>query len=210
LARVCEVYGTPRPIGTNAEFYALIKLADRAPVTDTLAAVLETAAERGLITDAVIAASGAQEQQLWMIRDELPPTRIYPHHGAGMKLDTAVPLDRITDFYTGVSAIAAEVSPKALCYGFGHVGDGNMHMMILPLNDADLAEFASLKPQLMNRIDELTFAMNGTLSAEHGVGVELRDRVRGQKPDIEWELMATIKAALDPQGLMNPGKLLPR
>ncbi len=145
-----------------------------------------------------------------MIRDELPPTRIYPHHGAGMKLDTAVPLDRITDFYTGVSAIAADVAPNALCYGFGHVGDGNMHMMILPLNDADLAEFASLKPRLMSRVDELAFSMNGTLSAEHGVGVELRDRVRGQKPDIEWELMATLKAALDPQGLMNPGKLLPR
>ncbi|NOX30281.1 MAG: hydroxyacid dehydrogenase, partial [Actinobacteria bacterium] len=119
------------------------------------------------------------------------------------------PLDRIKDLFESVQSIATEITPDALCYGFGHVGDGNMHMMILPLTDEDVAEFKAKKPELIRRIDELTFSLAGTLSAEHGVGLELRDRIAGQKPPIEWELMRAIKNTFDPQGLMNPGKLLP-
>ncbi len=209
LSRVDELFGTGRPIKATADFYALIKLADGAPVTETLTKLFDDASQAGLISDAVIAATPTQEAQLWMIRDELSPTRTYKHHGVGLKMDTAVPLDRIKDFFESVQSIAAEVTPDALCYGFGHVGDGNMHMMILPLADEDVAEFKAKKPELIRRVDQLTFSLNGTLSAEHGVGLELRDRVAGQKPSIEWELMRAIKDTLDPQGLMNPGKLLP-
>ena len=145
-----------------------------------------------------------------MLRDEIPPPRAYPeHHKLGLKLDTAVPIDRISEFISQVTALAREITPAAHCYGFGHVGDGNIHMMILPTADEEISRFTEQKPRLESAIDALVFELGGTLSAEHGLGLLLRDRVAPQKPAIEWELMRSIKATLDPDDLFNPGKTLP-
>jgi FAD/FMN-containing dehydrogenase len=93
-------------------------------------------------------------------------------------------------------------------YVFGHVGDGNLHLTVWPASsEAGLLEARSAA--LVDAIDRLIWSYNGTISAEHGLGQELRDRIVGQKPEIELELMRRIKAAFDPQGLLNPGKLLP-
>jgi len=89
------------------------------------------------------------------------------------------------------------------------VGDGNIHMMILPTDDADVGDFLDRKPGLQTAIDSLVFELGGTLSAEHGLGTLLRDRVEPQKPAIEWELMRAVKATLDPDDIFNPGKTLP-
>ena len=104
---------------------------------------------------------------------------------------------------------AAEIAPMALAYGFGHVGDGNLHMMILPITDETVEPWLEVRDQMTAEIDRLVFELDGTLSAEHGVGLLLRDRVGPQKSDIEWEMMRTVKRALDPQNLFNPGKLIP-
>ena len=82
-------------------------------------------------------------------------------------------------------------------------------MMVLPIDDAHVEDFLAVKAELAARIDELVFEIGGTLSAEHGIGTLLRDRIHGQKPAIEWELMRAIKETLDPSNLMNPGKVLP-
>ena len=208
VVKVCEAYDLTHPMDTRAEFYALVKLADTRPVLDRLSEFLSMGVERELITDAVVASTGEQEERLWTIRDELPPTGLYPHQAVGLKMDTAVPITKMGQYHDAVRAIAAELVPNALAYGFGHVGDGNLHMMVLPIDDADVEPFIAARDELVRRIDEATFALNGTLSAEHGVGRDLRDRVVGQKPDIEWWMMRTIKAALDPDGRLNPGVLL--
>lgn len=210
LRRVCEVFDVPRPIATSADWFVLVKLASSKPVTDALAALLDRATQAGHISDAIVAATADQEERLWFIRDELPPLGIYRDHQAiGLKLDTAVPLDRMGEFHERVRGLAADLAPDALAYGFGHVGDGNLHMMVLPTNDAHVEDFLAVKDELAARVDELVFEIGGTLSAEHGIGTVLRERIRAQKPAIEWELMRGIKKALDPNNLMNPGKVLP-
>jgi len=210
IDRVCEVHGIGRPLDTRADFYVLVRLASNRPVTEPLTEYLARAEDLGLITDAVVAATPEQEERLWMIRDEQSPSRIFRDHLApGLKLDVAVPLDRMGELHARVHAIAAEVVPDALAYGFGHVGDGNLHMMVLPVGDDHVEAFLDRKPELEARVDAAVFELGGTLSAEHGIGQVLRGRIAGQKPAIEWEMMRAIKAAFDPDDVLNPGKVLP-
>lgn len=209
VAKVCDTYALPHPMRERAEFYVLTRFAGADDVADRLAAFLAEASGAGLVTDAVVAGTADQEERLWTIRDELPPMGLYPHHNKGVKLDTAVPIERMGEYHDAVRAVAAELAPDAVAYGFGHVGDGNLHMTVLPATADDVDAFAAIKPELVRRIDEVTFSMGGTISAEHGVGQELRSRVAAQKPAIEWELMRAIKTALDPDDRLNPGVLLP-
>jgi FAD/FMN-containing dehydrogenase len=189
IDRVFEVFDVVKPLDTDTEYFALVKLASSKPVDDQIAAFLEAGAETDLIVDA--AAAGTPEQ----------------HHG--LKLDTAVPVDKVKEFVQSVLDAAAEIAPMALAYGFGHVGDGNLHMMILPITDEAVEPWLEVRDAMTAEIDRLVFELDGTLSAEHGVGLLLRDRIEPQKSDIEWEMMRTVKRALDPQNLFNPGKLIP-
>ena len=210
VSRVNEMLELPHPMEARADFYVLVKLASTSPVTDLMTELMARAVDVGLITDAVVASTAEQEERLWTIRDELPPMGLYPEqHRAGLKMDTAVPIARMGEYHNAVRAIAEELVPGALVYGFGHVGDGNLHMNVLPFGDDQIEAFGAAKPELMRRIDEITFELGGTLSAEHGVGRELRDRVVAQKPEVEWEMMRAVKAALDPDDRFNPGVLLP-
>ncbi len=209
LARVCAKFGLTRPLAASAEFYVLVRLASGEPVSERLGAFLAEASEQGWITDAVVAVTDEQESRLWAIRDELSPMFLWSQHEHGVKLDTAVPIDRFGTYHDEVRRIAAELAPGVLSYGFGHVGDGNLHMYVLPTSDDHVESFLAVRDELQERIDEATFAFGGTLSAEHGIGQLLLDRVRPQKPPVEWALMQAIKAAFDPQGIMNPHKTLP-
>jgi FAD/FMN-containing dehydrogenase len=210
LARVVDRFGVIRPMPAGPEFHVLFKLAGTDPVTDTIGEVLSQAADRGYISDAVVAGTAEHEDRLWLIRDELPAASIFPDtQHVALKMDTAVPIDRIRDFHRRVSRLAAELAPDALSYGFGHVGDGNMHMYVLPAEVAGIDSFVARRSELERRIDAMTFELGGTLSAEHGIGRTLRLRIGPQKPAIEWDLMRAVKAAFDPHGIMNPGALLP-
>ncbi len=211
LERAMSKIEMARPMETRADYYALLRLTSAAPVTDLMGEVLGSAADAGLITDAAVASTADQDANLWKMREELPPVRIWPMHAHGVKMDTAVPIDLVLKYLDGVKAIAAEVAPGSMAYAFGHVGDGNMHTYVMPADDADagaIEAFRALKPELQSRLDQLAFSLGGTLSAEHGVGRETLGRVDGQKPPIEVELMNVVKAAFDPNGIMNPGKML--
>lgn len=209
LTSVCEKLGLSRPLQTRAEFYVLLRLASAEPVSERMGAFLAEASERGWVTDAAVAMTEEQASRLWIIRDELSPMFLWAQHEYGLKFDNAVPIDRLGPYHDEVRRIAAELAPDALTYGFGHVGDGNIHLYVLPTGDDQVAPFLAVRDELQERIDEATFALGGTLSAEHGIGQLLRDRIGPQKPAVEWELMRTVKNALDPQGLMNPQKTLP-
>ncbi len=209
LERVCEKFDLARPLETHSEFYVLVRLASAEPVSERLGAFLADASERGWMTDAAVAVTEEQETRLWTIRDELPAMRLWDQHEHGLKMDTAVPIDRFGAYHEEVRRIAAELAPGALAYGFGHVGDGNIHMYVLPTSDDQVQPFLAVRDELQARVDEATFRFGGTLSAEHGIGQLLRDRIGPQKPAVEWHLMQAIKNALDPQGIMNPHKILP-
>ena len=209
LEQVCKKFALARPLVTGEEFCVLVRLASAEPVSERLARFLAEASERGWVTDAAVAATDEQESRLWAIRDELSPMFLWAEHVHGVKLDTAVPIDRFGDYHDEVRRIAAELVPGALSYGFGHIGDGNIHLYVLPTSDDQVTPFLAVRDVLQERIDEATFALGGTLSAEHGIGQLLRDRIGPQKPAVEWDLMRAVKNALDPQGIMNPRKTLP-
>jgi FAD/FMN-containing dehydrogenase len=209
LDRACEKLDLAPPLAIDEEFHVLVRLASAQPVSERLGAFLAEASDRGWISDAVAAVTGEQETRLWTIRDTLSPMFLWSQHTHGIKLDTAVPLDRFGAYHDKVRRIATELAPDALTYGFGHVGDGNLHLYVLPTSDDEAVPFLAVRDELQERIDEATFAFGGTLSAEHGIGQLLRDRIRPQKSEIEWDLMRAVKNALDPQGIMNPHKTLP-
>ncbi|MDG1409730.1 MAG: FAD-binding oxidoreductase [Acidimicrobiales bacterium] len=210
MARVDELFGRGKPIDAGTEFSVLVKLASSEPVDDMIASFLSSGVEAGYIVDAIVAGTPDQEASLWTLRDDIPPSTTYretQHHG--IKLDTAVPIDHIEEFIRRITASAEQIAPMALCYGFGHIGDGNIHMMILPITEETIEPWLEVKPAMEAAIDETVFDLDGTLSAEHGVGLLLRDRVGPQKQKLEWDMMRSVQRALDPDNVFNPGKLIP-
>ncbi|MEE9416206.1 MAG: FAD-binding oxidoreductase [Acidimicrobiales bacterium] len=213
VAAVCENFpSVQRPLATKAEWYALIRMSGSEPVTDRLTALLAKAEEQRLVVDAAIASTADQEANIWMLRDELPPQRLFPHGDAGLKLDVAVPIDVVPQYLAEVVRRAAEMIPGTLPYAFGHAGDGNLHLYLMPAIDAgpaEVANFTANREALEAEVNKITWRYGGTISAEHGIGQSLREKIAGQKSDVEFDLMRTVKHALDPDGLFNPGKLLP-
>lgn len=209
VAKVCETYDLTHPIENRSDFYLLTKFAGSQPVEDALTLFLESAVEAGLVKDAVVASTREQEERLWMIRDELPPIGLYPHQDVGLKLDMAVPIADMAQYHDAIQDIVSDLFPDAIAYGFGHVGDGNLHMMILPETEEQVEPFVAIRNELEDRIDTATFEFEGTLSAEHGIGRELVGRIAPQKSEIEWNMLRSIKTTLDPTGLLNPGATIP-
>lgn len=206
VALVVEKYGAARPIATISEWYVLVRVSGAEGAAELLLDLLEEATTRGLIDDAVLAETASQEANLWHIRDELPPQQLFG--GYMVKYDLAVPVDRIAEFHRAVRELVESEVPGARPYVFGHVGDGNLHLTVWPA-DSSPGLLEQRKSELVAAIDQLTWRFGGTISAEHGIGQELRERIVGQKPEVELELMRAIKDVFDPQNLLNPGKIFP-
>ncbi|MDH3293282.1 MAG: FAD-binding oxidoreductase [Acidimicrobiia bacterium] len=210
---VADVPSLQAPTLAAARWYALVRYSgddgtdDR--VAQALTDVLAAAADRSLITDAVVAATPVQEQNLWYLREELPSGRRFDERGRRHKFDIAVPVDMIPPFIRRADTVVDQVVPGVRTYIFGHVGDGNLHFSLYPGPDADLDRFDDAGAELVSAVDRLTWEFGGSISAEHGIGQEMRARLVGQKSDLEFELLARLKNTLDPQGIMNPGKVLP-
>jgi FAD/FMN-containing dehydrogenase len=157
----------------------------------------ETLSEAPQIDDAVLAASAAQSAALWRIRETIPQAQF-----TNVKHDVSVPVSRVPDLIERVDAALQSAFPGAPVYAFGHIGDGNIHY-----NVGDAALLA--RREEVNRIVySVVAALGGSISAEHGLGQMKREAIRRHKDALELELMGALKRALDPQGLMNPGKVL--
>jgi len=205
VAGAVEVLGVVRPLETQAEWYLLARFSGSSPVDETALTFLSAAVEAGLILDAVVADTAAQEENLWLLRDELPPETLFDAKGA--KFDAAVPIDRVAEFQRRAEVIAHDLcGPETVVFSFGHLGDGNLHMYVLE----SLERGSRLQPDLIveatRAIDSLLWEMGGTVSAEHGVGQDLLSRVAGQKSTVELDMMRRVKEALDPDDLFNPGR----
>lgn len=195
----------PLPESNSDAWHVLARLSGRQPVTDAVAELLSAASEAGLIDDAAIADTAAQHLNLWILREELPPEPLFGVSGA--KFDVAVPVSHVIDYLTEVDQIAQAIDPTTLTFAFGHVGDGNLHLYVLPGVERGMSLAAERKAEVVAAIDEVTWRHGGTISAEHGIGQELRHRVLEQKGQVEVDLMRAIKTALDPDNLFNPNKL---
>lgn len=194
-----------RPLETRAEWYVMVRFSGREEIDAKFESFFEQAMEKGLITDASLTQNLAQEQNLWDLRDEIPPLKLMT--GKMLKWDTSVPIDRIIPFLKEAEAKAKALEPNAKLIAFGHVGDGNLHMSIWPEGKVGDPVFDALCKKIVSTVDELIWSYGGSICAEHGVGVENFDRVRGQKTQLEFAMMAQIKRTFDPLGIMNPGKM---
>jgi FAD/FMN-containing dehydrogenase len=188
------------PLATVHPWYVLAELADSgeaAVLRERVEQALADCAERGGLRDAVLAQSGTQARTLWRIRESIPEAQF-----TNVKHDISVPVSRTAELIERVAPALEAAFPGVRPYVFGHVGDGNLHYNVGP--ESLLERRAEVNRIVYDAVD----ALGGSISAEHGLGQLKRDEILRHKSPLEIELMRTLKRALDPQDLMNPGKVL--
>jgi D-lactate dehydrogenase (cytochrome) len=199
--------GTAAPFGVPHPQYVLVETTDPGEAaSEVLEAALSEAMEKQLVVDAVIAQSESQALSLWAVRDNISEAQA--REGPNIKHDISVPVSSIARFIGATDAELAGAYPGARMVVFGHLGDGNLHYNVSSPEavapDAFLRETESV-----NRIVHDSVArFRGSISAEHGLGQLKREEIRRYKSPVELELMRAIKRALDPLGIMNPGKVI--
>ncbi|MBT6117517.1 MAG: FAD-binding oxidoreductase [Rhodospirillaceae bacterium] len=206
-----HVPDTVDPLTEPYEFCCLIELTSADPearLGEALEGALGAAFEEGEITDAVIAASEDQADRLWFIREAIPIAQKV--EGGGIKHDISVPVSQVTAFIREATKRIHADSPDIRIFAFGHLGDGNVHYNLCwPDGQRDQREAFLARWEHFNRIvHDLVTEMGGSISAEHGIGRLKKDELAHYAAPVELEMMRKIKAALDPQGLMNPGRVL--
>jgi FAD/FMN-containing dehydrogenase len=205
-----HIPGAVLPLQTEAPFYVLVELATPRPGAG-LRAVLEDVLEQALATetvqDAVIAESEAQRAAIWKLREE--HSEAQKREGASIKNDVSVPVSKVPAFIRQATAACEALMPGIRVVPFGHMGDGNIHFNLEQPADAKAAWFLARDHAIMDAVNEVVRAFDGSFSAEHGIGRLKPYIMPGWRGGAELTLMQRIKAAIDPAGLMNPGKLLP-
>lgn len=173
---------------------------------ETLQGVLEAAFMDDIIEDAALSTTLAQADDFWRIREMMPVAQ--KHEGGSMKHDISVPLHLVPEFLSKAGKIIKAEMPDARLCTFGHLGDGNMHYNVSQPVNANTDEFLAKQPEINEQIHDLVISMNGSVAAEHGVGRLKRDLIARTKDPVELNLMKSIKKTLDPDNIMNPGKLI--
>jgi FAD/FMN-containing dehydrogenase len=199
-------------LSSDHAWYALVELvaaAAEADAIDGLAEdVLHSAMERDLIQDAVISASEAQAEAFWLLRESISPAE--RAIGPAMQHDISVPVARMAEFVESASPEIEKRFPGTTAIGFGHLGDGNIHYHVLAPPGAVQGEWEMTDGKIISAfVHDLVTEFGGSISAEHGIGQMKRDELSRLGDPVALGLMQTIKQALDPQGILNPGKLVP-
>ncbi|MDR0775087.1 MAG: FAD-binding oxidoreductase [Azonexus sp.] len=198
-----HIPGSRRP-GAVSPWYVLAEFSGAAPaaVEAWLAACLAESA----VADGTVAHSQAQAKQLWALRENISEAQKI--EGLSIKHDIAVPLSRIADFLAQADAALAAAFPGIRVVAFGHVGDGNLHYNLSQPESGDNTAFIAQQPTVHRLVHDIVHVLDGSISAEHGLGQLKREEILRYKSAPEMALMRALKQALDPRGLMNPGKLL--
>ncbi len=203
-----DIPGTRDPLPANAEWRVLVEISQpRAEQAEALlTSALEAGAEAGLVQDAAIAASDTQAKSFWHIRETIPLSK--RAYGTALNQDISVPISRIPAFIKACNAAVRAIVPLAEFVIFGHVGDGNLHYSVVePAGSGDRVLKAH-EAAVTHCVFETVTAFGGSISAEHGVGRLKRDELARLRPPAATEAMRAIKKALDPQNIMNPGRVI--
>ncbi|HVV94192.1 MAG TPA: FAD-binding oxidoreductase [Hyphomicrobiales bacterium] len=196
------------PLATPHRWYVMIELTSPVAVglDTTLAAILEGAIEAGEAEDATVAASLEQRNAIWLLREAI--SDMQKPEGGSIKHDISVPVAAVPELIARASAAADRLIPGIRPVPFGHLGDGNIHLNFSQPLGADKASYLARWDELNAVVHAITAELGGSISAEHGIGRLKRDLLPGVKDPVALDLMRTLKAALDPKGLMNPGAVL--
>jgi FAD/FMN-containing dehydrogenase len=199
----------PRPFVAPHAQYVLLELSSSesdAHAVGLLESAIEAAIEAGVADDAVVATSIAQSKSLWQIREHIPLAQAAD--GKNIKHDISLPISRMPEFIAVTKAQLEQQFANCQLVCFGHLGDGNLHFNVAPPQGVAHADFL-LQQEAINRVvHDSVVAFGGSISAEHGIGALKRDELQRYKSHIELDMMRAIKVALDPLGIMNPGKVL--
>jgi len=203
-----HIPGTRDPLPHSAPWYVLVELTETLPEFDlcgTLEGILadEIAARRAI--DAVVAQDIAQHKALWRLRESISEAQRI--EGVSIKHDIAVPVSRIPEFLARAEEALCHASPGLRIVAFGHIGDGNLHYNLSKPQTAANTEFIAAAPAVNRIVYDLVTSLDGSISAEHGIGQLKRAELARYKSAVELDIMRVIKRTLDPHDLMNPGKI---
>ncbi|MGO9785269.1 MAG: FAD-binding oxidoreductase [Stellaceae bacterium] len=197
------------PLKTRHDWYVLLEVSSSqkdSGLRGALEDLLAQAMESSLVQDGVISSSEAQRNELWRIRASL--AELQGALGGSIKHDVSVPVSRVADFILKANAAVSARLPGIRPYPFGHVGDGNIHYNLSQPAGADKTVFLKRWAEFNRIVHDIVVEMGGSISAEHGIGLVKIGELEHYAQKLELELMHRIKTAFDPQGIMNPGKLL--
>ena len=198
------------PLQDKAPHYVLVELATprlNAGLRASMEEILAAALEDGTILDAAIAESEAQRAAIWRLREE--HSEAQKREGASVKNDVSVPVSKVPAFIRRATEACEKLIPGVRVVPFGHMGDGNIHFNLEQPVDADPVWFLAQDDAIMDTVNEVVREYDGSFSAEHGIGKLKPYMMPDWRGGAELALMQRIKAALDPAGIMNPGKVLP-
>ena len=203
-----HIPGARDPLTKAVDWYVLAELssAGEEDLRHRLEAALATALEEGLASDAAIAESGAQASALWALRENL--SDVQKLEGGSIKHDISVPISAIPAFITEASKAVTAALPGIRPVPFGHIGDGNVHFNLSQPPAMDRDAFLDRWAEFNRIVHDIAAGLGGSISAEHGLGFMKRDEITHYKSAVEIDMMRAVKRALDPQNIMNPGKLV--
>ena len=200
--------GSRDPLQKPYPWYVLVELSSQSKtgLRELLEEILTEGLDRGLVLDAAVADSLEQAKLFWRLREMFG--EVQRHEGGSIKHDVSVPVAAVPDFIAEANAAVAALLPGARPVPFGHLGDGNIHYNVSQPVGADRAEFLARWNEVNTAVFAVVKKFGGSISAEHGVGVMKRDLLPSVKDPVALDLMRKIKNLLDPNNILNPGKVL--
>jgi len=205
LAKILGRGDVPAPFETDCPFYVLLEFeASNEDVANDALATFEHCVEQGWVLDGVMSQSEQQLQNLWKLREYISETI---SHWTPYKNDISVTVSKVPAFLKDIDAIVAQNYPDFEVVWYGHIGDGNLHLNILKPDDLSKDEFFAKCATVNKWVFETVEKYNGSISAEHGVGMTKRDYLTYSRSPVEIDYMKAVKAVFDPNGIMNPGKI---
>lgn len=206
---VAYMPGSRMPLETAAPWYVLVEFSSnrsQEDASETMGSVLETALEAGTILDAAIASNKAKEDAFWALRENMSEAQ--KQAGGSIKHDISLPVASIPAFIEKAAAAVQAFVPGARLVTFGHLGDGNLHYNVTQPAGMDKAAYLARWDEMSHLVHGIVHEFNGSISAEHGIGRLKRAELTHYKQPLALDLMRRIKAVFDPNGILNPGKLI--
>ena len=198
------------PLAEPDDWYLLAEISGQDGTRDRVESALADCMNAGLLGDAVVASSEAQRAKLWELRENTPEANRLS--GAFCNSDTAVPISQIDRFVAETAAAVKAVHPGLRINSYGHIGDGNIHHNVFPPEGSKKPDFVAANPGIIDAvrhaIDEVTVRCDGSISAEHGIGRLKTGDLNTYASSVKLQTIRQIKAALDPNNIMNPGAIL--
>lgn len=198
------------PLGDRYDMYTLIELVTTSDndtgIEERFEAILGAAMEDGLILDAALAQNEQQRQEFWKLRENASESQKI--EGASIKHDVSVPVASLPAFYKAAAEAIGKVDENARIVAFGHAGDGNLHYNVAEPEGGDSNAFVNRWDEYNRAVHDVVVSFGGSISAEHGIGRLKREELAHYKDPVALDLMRTLKAAIDPNGIMNPGKVI--